>query len=46
MLSLLGIYFGHNHEICSRLNWEAKVMEVKEQLKRSEMRNLWEYNSH
>ena len=36
----LGVYFGHYHELCSRLNWEVKLNQIKEQSKRWEMRKL------
>jgi len=39
-IKTLGVYFGHDHELCSRLNWEVKLNQIKEQLKRWEMRNL------
>ena len=40
-IKTVGIYFEHNHELCSRLNWEtkAKVTQVKQQLNRWEMHN-------
>ena len=39
-IKTLGVYFGHDHELCSRLNWEVKLNQIKEQLKRWEMRKL------
>ena len=37
-IKTLGVYFWH--ELCSRLNWEVKLNQIKEQLKRWEMRKL------
>ena len=36
----LGVYFGHYHELCSRLNWKVTLNQIKEQSKRWEMRKL------
>jgi len=50
-IKTVGIYFEHNHELCSRLNWETKEKgtQVKQQLNRWEMHNLtfyWKKTSH
>ena len=33
-IKTLGVYFGHDHELCSRLNWEVKLNQIKEQFKK------------
>jgi len=33
-IKTIGVYFGPDRELCSRLNWEVKLNQIKEQLKR------------
>jgi len=33
-IKTISVYFGPDRELCSRLNWEVKLNQIKEQLKR------------